>query len=115
MENGATPGYDPKGLIVEIFRTKNYSDAPMNFFNQKETLTLVGENIDRVFEPNIDRPAVKIVLRKLSHCDYLTAYPVDSEGNVIKGGMFGGSFIYSSDARFRQLSAYPVPLHDRFE
>ena len=31
------------------------------------------------------------------------------------GGMMGGNFVYSSDSRFRQISPYPLPVHDRFE
>ena len=78
-------------------------------------LTLIGEKIDQVFGVTPERPMVKIEVRKLTHGDYLTARPCDSEGNMRKGGMFGGCFIYSSDSRFRAISAYPVPLHDRFE
>lgn len=29
--------------------------------------------------------------------------------------MMGGNFAYSSDSRFRDLSAYPLPIHDRIE
>jgi hypothetical protein len=28
---------------------------------------------------------------------------------------FGGSFAYSSDARFQQISRQPLPIHDRNE
>ena len=29
--------------------------------------------------------------------------------------MMGGTFIYSSDSRFREVHPYPIPLHDRVE
>lgn len=29
--------------------------------------------------------------------------------------MFGGNFIYCSDSRFREISPYPIPIHDRIE
>ena len=29
--------------------------------------------------------------------------------------MMGGNFIYSTDSRFRELSAQPIPVHDRVE
>ena len=30
-------------------------------------------------------------------------------------GSFGGSFAFSTDSRFRSVSEYPIPIHDRQE
>jgi len=35
--------------------------------------------------------------------------------NCNKRGMFGGNFVYSCDSRFRAISRFPIPIHDRFE
>ena len=43
----------------------------------------------------------------------VVARPVDDEGNVKQGGMFGGNYIKTSDSRFPVTS--PIPVHDRFE
>ncbi len=43
------------------------------------------------------------------------ARPIDSNGRT-RSGMFGGNFVYTSDARFTgPFGGTPVPVHDRFE
>jgi hypothetical protein len=43
----------------------------------------------------------------------VVARPVDEDGKVKRGGMFGGHYIKTSDSRFPVTS--PIPVHDRFE
>lgn len=102
-----------RGLIVEVLKHNNRDCSNGGISSKSEYCLLVGSNVPEVFEAH-DYPVVTIVERKL-HTNYLTAYPVDKEGNVVRGTMAGGCFIYSSDSRFRKISEYPVPLHDRHE
>lgn len=43
----------------------------------------------------------------------VVARPVDEQGNPMRGGMFGGHYVKTSDSRFPFTS--PIPVHDRFE
>lgn len=45
------------------------------------------------------------------HLRFIPAIVKDSG----KWCMFGGCFAYSSDSRFRDISEYPIPIHDRVE
>ncbi len=103
-----------KGLICEIYKYYG-SDSSNNGISAKaESVTLVGEGIPEIFEPNDYRPAVKLVKRIIRGKEYVHAEPVEweSEGDDIRG-MFGGTFIYTSDSRFP--ATHPIPLHDRRE
>lgn len=102
------------GLLVNIFESKSSGNCSNGGISANaKNVILIDCDCD-IFSTNENTPAVKIVKRKLMHDnEYLTAYPVDDKGNPITSGMFGGSFIYSSDSRFP--ARYPVPLHDRFE
>jgi hypothetical protein len=103
-----------KGLIVEIYRN-GFGDCSNKGLSSRVTkCLLVGAGVPEIFSSSAYCPPVQIVKRELSHGDYLTAYPVKEDGTLDKG-MDGGTFVYSSDSRFRKISVYPVPLHDRFE
>lgn len=46
--------------------------------------------------------------------------PVDShfdelDAESLVGPMFGGTFLWTSDSRFRRLFPHPIPFHDRYE
>jgi hypothetical protein len=43
----------------------------------------------------------------------VVARPVNKDGTIRKGGMFGGNYISTSDSRFP--TSAPIPVHDRFE
>ena len=58
--------------------------------------------------------SVKLVRRNLSRGEYLHVEPIIKPDGMV-GPMFGGNFIYTSDSRFREISVYPIPIHDRFE
>jgi len=79
-----------------------------------KSVVLTGEGIAEIFEVTEENQEIQIVERNIRGEIYLTAYPVIG-GKLNENGMMGGRFVYSSDSRFRTISAYPVPLHDRFE
>jgi hypothetical protein len=57
----------------------------------------------------------RVITRKIADYEYKHIEPVASvkPGNV--GYMDGGSFAHSSDARFYEISKYPLAIHDRQE
>ncbi|WP_156380211.1 hypothetical protein [Arthrobacter sp. Soil762] len=65
-----------------------------------------------------ERPAVRIVTGE-SFGGGITvhAVPVTAEGGPAPWYMFGGTFIFSSDSRFREAAGHygALPLHDRQE
>lgn len=106
-----------KGLLVNILESKSIGNCSNNGISSKTNNVILIDCECKVFSTDEKTPAVTIFKRTKYLQDYfqeyLTAYPVDENGNAIKSGMFGGCFIYSSDSRFP--AKYPVPLHDRFE
>jgi len=110
-----------KGLTVEIFKNplfKGCAAGGLSDFHDKATLVPSPDfpDVPEIFEADEDAPAVAMVKRHLfgGSEPYLTAYPVDEEGNIDNSGrMDGGTFISTCDSRFP--ARYPVPLHDRRE
>lgn len=57
-------------------------------------------------------PILRLNRRMIGGREYLRAIP-DGETRHV---MFGGNFVWSTDSRFRrQVSEYPIPVHDRVE
>lgn len=77
-------------------------------------VTLVGQGVARIFRPTTDAPPVEIgeAGGRLHARPLQELWPADAVGP-----MFGGSFIYTSDSRFRDITrdGRPLHLHDRFE
>ena len=105
-------GGELSGLIANIYRS-DY-DSPTNKMYGKSNVTIIDKEVSEIFKANESRPAVRLVRRKFrfgsDEYEYIHAVPYDQSDNE---GMFGGTFIYSSDSRFP--SKYPIPLHDRVE
>jgi hypothetical protein len=81
-------------------------------------VTVIGEGIDPVFEATEERPAVRLVRNEHLHRETVVhAEPITRAGEPAPWFMFGGTFIFSSDARFRRAAGHygAVPLHDRRE
>jgi hypothetical protein len=80
----------------------------------KSNVTIIDEEVPEIFKPDESRPAVRLIRRKFrfgsDEYEYIHAVPYNQSDSE---GMFGGTFIYSSDSRFP--SKYPIPLHDRVE
>jgi hypothetical protein len=94
-----------KGLLVSILDS-GFIDGLSPMRSAKGAIIIdIG---CEVFQTSDEHPAVKLVHRNLPSGPYVHAVP-DLPGMWA----FGGRFIYSSDSRFRELNAYPIPLHDR--
>lgn len=52
-----------------------------------------------------------LVSRRFGLTPYLHVTPTTIRGH----GMMGGNFVWSCDSRFREISQYPLAVHDRVE
>ena len=87
-----------------------------SFFNSVTIMEVCGKPIDASDEPRGDSPAVRILRKKFpddAPFFYYYAEPVDDCG----GGRFmmGGTLLFCSDSRFREITGYAIALHDRQE
>ena len=105
-----------KGMIVSVYSNPTYRKCANGGPSEKaEELLLVGDEVPGIFEAG-DRPIV--VLKKKTYLrDYYYVEPIEPVPEGHNGYMMGGSFVYSSDSRFRSLGngGYPLPVHDRSE
>jgi hypothetical protein len=103
-----------KGYSVRIFSSDLGSKS--NILNEKNRAILVTDgkkgDSSTVFS---NEPYLKLVKRDIFGNTVLSAEPVNY-GNEGKHKMFGGTFVWSSDSRFREdISSQPIALHDRVE
>lgn len=109
-----------KGLPASIFTDgRSYSNGGLSSYAKR--VTVIGDDIDAVHgnvsEPSPAAPAVRLVRRVIGGEPYIHAEPVPPENMEpgLVGPMMGGTFIYTSDSRLRDIIPYPIPLHDRYE
>ena len=108
-----------KGLSVSIYKNplfKGCANGGLSESHDRAVLVPSPDfpDIPEIFEADDKAPAVAMVKRDICGREYLTAYPVDEDGNLDSSGrMDGGTYICTSDSRFP--ADYPVPLHDRKE
>lgn len=103
-----------KGLHAYIYR-QGTDCSNGGISSRCDAVTIVGEGIPEVFSAREDAPAVRVVRRQFASGQYVHLEPVDQPAGMC-GPMFGGTLVYSSDSRFRELvSPYAVSLHDRFD
>lgn len=110
-----------KGLRLDVYRPRRGAAANGGISDHVDEVTVVGSGIDEVFEVDGDAPAVAIVEDAYG----LKAVPAGDDGKPAKppkgeiGWQFGGTFIYTSDARMptgsKSVRKSPIPLHDRSE
>lgn len=107
-----------KGLTVNIY-TDGSDCTNGGASSGVKTMILVDENINAPFVVGADEIYLVIVRRNLFRGEYVHLEPRKNNNSIrpdgYVGAMFGGNFAYSSDSRFRTISAYPLPIHDRFE
>lgn len=115
-----------KGLHCNIYKAKGSDCSNGGISHAADCVTLLGVIhgegplvlCGTIFTPDEKAPAVVIrERRELRGCvgfnrPIFTAYPCNSEG-VPEDGMFGGSYISTSDSRFP--FDCPIALHDRRE
>lgn len=95
-----------KGFTAEIYRSQYRST--LNVLRNAKEVTIIDSEIPAMHSPTEDAPAVRIVRRKIQGRMYVHAEPFEPGCYA-----FGGSFIYTSDSRIRELNDGAIPLHDR--
>ena len=115
MSNDTTP----KGITALIYRDSLGIDFSNRGISAQVTeVTVIGPGIDPIFPASEERPAVRIVTgESFDGGITIHAVPVTAEGEPAPWYMFGGTFIFSSDSRFRAAAGHygALPLHDRQE
>lgn len=117
FEAGGDLGGEPKevkGYRVRIFSSDLGSNS--NLLDGKTSAILVtdGKTGDSSTVMS-NEPHLRLIKRQLFGKTILSAEPVNY-GHQGKHKMFGGTFVWSSDSRFREnISEAPIQLHDRVE
>jgi hypothetical protein len=107
-----------KGIIALIYRDSLGIDFSNRGISAQVTeVTVIGPGLDPIFTASEERPAVRLVAREVLDGVTVHAVPVIPQGEPAPWFMFGGTFIFSSDSRFRSAAGHygAVPLHDRAE
>lgn len=95
-----------KGFTVEIYRDQYNSE--LNVLNDRQRATVISSALPAMFTPTEEEPAIILKTRTINGKQYTHAEPAEPGFYA-----FGGSFVWSSDSRFRELSEQPIALHDR--
>lgn len=105
-----------KGLSVQIYRAEDTDFSNGGISSWADSVVLVGPNVPEVVEVRENRPAVRFERRTIMGATTFRAVPVNENGEGAHW-MMGGTFIYTSDSRFRWLTptGQPIALHDRRE
>ena len=106
-----------KALPINVYRTATLGDCTNGGITSRYSrLLLVHERgFIEVDENNPPETLVKIVTRNLFGKEYKHIEPVAPCPSDRIGYMSGGNLAYTSDSRFRELSQYPLTVHDRTE
>jgi len=104
-----------KGYRVRIFRS-DISSSSSNILNSENSAILVTDGMSGDSSTVLSsEPHLKLIKRDIFGKTVLSAEPINY-GHEGKSKMFGGSFIWSTDSRFRNhVSESPIALHDRVE
>lgn len=106
-----------KALPISILEDKRIGNCSNNGISARhKDILLICE--DGFMDVDLDNPpenACKVVERDLFGKTYKHIEPLKSVDKGCVGYMAGGSFGYSCDSRFRRISDYPLPIHDRQE
>lgn len=106
-----------KGLHCNIMQDKSIGNCSNGGISERVDSVIVLTDVKeaQVFQPREGLPAV--VIKKMSD-GYVYAEPVEPcSSRKPVGYMAGGTFIYSSDSRWKRITGvdYPISLHDRCE
>lgn len=100
-------------LIVDIYRHERGYDCTLNGVTSpaRKLRMLIEHPQGFITEVGPNDMVLDIVRRVICGKPYVHAKPRGETRHC----MFGGNYIESSDARFREFNQYPIPVHDRIE
>ena len=104
-----------KALLCSIYDSKRSGNCSNNgISNRYDAVYVICP--DGNYEIDLDNPPENLVaveVKRFSFGDSVRFNPYNNNG---RWNMFGGTFVWSCDARFiENFGEYPVPLHDRYE
>lgn len=104
-----------KAIMVDIYESKSIGNCSNNGISARfrNVLILHEDGWIDVDENNPPENLCKVVTRYLRGVEYKHLEPVARPTGC--GWMSGGAVCYSCDSRFRDISDYPLCLHDRQE
>ena len=100
-----------KGFKADIFKSINMTDSDTSnngISNRFKEVIIIGKNVPEL--DAIENITNLVILINEYGYKYLKPF-----GFPDYNFMFGGSFVYSNDSRFRNISNLPIPFHDRTE
>ena len=105
-----------KVLPIHILKHDN-SSCSNNGISEKynEAYLICDDGYIDIDEDNLPNNLVKVVTKNVLGEEYKHIEPYAKKPSNKAGYMFGGCFCFCSDSRFRKISKYPLPLHDRTE
>lgn len=106
-----------KALPLSILEDKRIGNCSNNGISSRydQVLLICDEGFIDIDEENPPENAVKIGTVKIGYDVYAHLEPLKKLDEGCVGWMSGGAFAYSCDSRFRRISNYPLPIHDRQE
>lgn len=106
-----------RALPISIFTDKRIGNCSNNGISARydEVLLIHPQGFIKIDEENPPENLVKLVVREIRGKEYKHLEPMFRPAPGCVGWMFGGDYAGCSDSRFRELSDYPLPIHDRQE
>lgn len=113
-KDGAEQGFSARAIRCDIYKAK-HGDYSNHGISERfsEVLILHPEGNYEVDLTNPPKNLCKVVTWELWGKEHKHVEPVERPTGC--GWMSGGTLIDSSDARFGEISSYPLSLHDRQE
>lgn len=104
-----------RALPINVYRSKEIGDCTNGGISSRyDTLLLVHERgFVPIDEQNPPENLVELVKVESFNGEYMFIRPVAEPSGI--GWMAGGNFAYLTDSRFRDVSKYPLSIHDRQE
>lgn len=100
-----------RALEIDIYESKEIGNCSNNGISKRYKSILI-ECRDGNYEVDLDNaPENFCVIGEILGHKFVRPYANPTE----IGWMAGGSLVYSCDSRFREISEYPLSLHDRQE
>lgn len=108
---------DMKALPISVYTDKGIGNCSNNGISERfDKLLIVHDSGFIDIDPeNPPENLVKLVVRNIGGREYKHLEPVVRPDKGCVGWMFGGDYAGCSDSRFREISDYPLPIHDRQE
>ena len=106
-----------RALPIEVYRNTSFGDCTNDGITSRyDSLLLVcDEGFIKIDEDNLPENLVVLKTRRFGFGEHKHIEPYAKTDKGCVGWMAGGNIAYSCDSRFREMSQYPLNVHDRQE